>query len=395
MTGFGRAGHLASGENPTHTPRRVAALVSTRGISGPGRQLAALSKAIKQFGVELRIVLLVRPRVGLAGYDRFLEDQGVAYQTFEDHGPLDVRLVRAIGQFLDEWQPDIVQTHGYKAGGVVYLLRRLGRRFAWIGFSHGETDLGFKDRFYHRLHVIFLRGCDRIVVMSERQLAPFSRMPDAAGVIRNAVLPMPSIERDESNVTRLSAFHDASPAPLIGVISRLSHEKGIDIFVDALSGIAREGVSFSAAIVGDGPLKAELQSQAARVELEPKVLFAGQVEAMHRVYPLLDLMVIPSRSEGLPNVLLEAMGADVPVVSTAVGAVPEVLATEPDAFIMVSTPDPAVLAEGIRTALDEHARNPTLRAKARARLAKSLSLEQRVAHHIELYSALLAEKSHS
>jgi glycosyltransferase involved in cell wall biosynthesis len=331
----------------------------------------------------------------LAGYDRFLDDEGVAYQIFEDRGPLDTRLVRAIGQFLEEWQPDIVQTHGYKPAGVAYLLRRLGRRIVWVGFSHGETDLGPKDRLYHRLHVILLRRADRIVVMSKRQLAPFRRMRDKVGVIHNAVLPMPSIERDEPNLASLSAFHDASLAPLIGVISRLSHEKGIDIFLDALSSLAREGAIFSAAIVGDGPLGADLESRAARVGLEQKLLFAGQVEAMHKVYPLLDLMVIPSRSEGLPNVLLEAMGADVPVVSTAVGAVPEILATEPDAFIMVPTPDPVVLAEGIRAALAEHARDPALRAKARAGLAKSLSLEQRVAHHVEVYSAVLAERSYS
>ncbi len=379
--------------SPDRPPRHVVALVSTRGISGPGRQLAALARALGEVGVELRIVLLVRPGVGLAGFDRFLDEQGVAYGLVDDRGPLDASLVRSLGRLFDERRPDIVQTHGYKTAGMAFALRRLGQRIPWIGFYHGDTDLGLKDRLYNRLHATLLRSADRIVLMSEGQRGAFERCRDKTVVIHNAVLPMPVLERAEPNLDRLRDFRDRSTGRLILVVGRMSHEKGFDVFLDALAAVRGEAPP-CAALVGDGPLRGELEQQAERLGLGERVLFAGTIESMHAVYPVADLLVIPSRSEGLPNVLLEAVGAGVPVVSTPVGAVPEVLAAAPQAFVMVERSDPAAITEGIHVALDELAHSPAARDEARATLANALSPEQRVARHLDLYAGVLAAGEH-
>src|SRR2546430_16398443 len=80
------------------------------------------------------------------------------------------------------------------------------------------------------------------------------------------------------------------------------------------------------------------------------VRFLGQVSNTDVVYRHLDLLVLPSRSEGLPNTMLEAMGADVPVVATAVGAVPEAVGTS-SAAPLVAPGSPGVLGEAIERAL--------------------------------------------
>ena len=99
--------------------------------------------------------------------------------------------------------------------------------------------------------------------------------------------------------------------------------------------------------------------------------------------------MLPSRSEGLPNVLLEALSADVPVVATAVGAVPEVL-VDKDAGCVVPPGDPRSLAEAIGHAL-AHGRSDSAR-NARAAAAKHFSLEKRVRLHLGLYGELRPDR---
>jgi glycosyltransferase involved in cell wall biosynthesis len=119
--------------------------------------------------------------------------------------------------------------------------------------------------------------------------------------------------------------------------------------------------------------------------ISDRVHFLGPVEDVASVYRQLDLVVIPSRSEGLPNVLLEALQADVPVVATAVGAVPEVL-TDADAGIVIPPGDPEVLAGAIRRALSVGRQASATRA--RAATAERFSLGTRVQRHLELYASL-------
>lgn len=368
-------------------PRRVVAFMSTAEISGPGRQLAALARGLGAHGVELRVVLFERKSRGLAGYDRYLAEHGVAYDVIPDGGPLDPAVIRAAGKYLDEWKPDIVQSHAYKPAGIAYALRRLGRSVPWIGFFHGETDLGARDRLYNRIHYWLLASADRVVVMSERQLVPFAHRPGQARIIHNAVLQMPARAGQDPGLERLQAFRGTSQSPLIGVIGRMSHEKGVDILLDSLAKLAAQGAPFSLAIIGEGPLRADLEGQARTLGIAERILFAGRIEAMRDVYPALDLMVIPSRSEGLPNVLLEAMGADVPVVSTDVGAVPELLALVPEAFRMVPARNSVALAEGIAAALQEA--GSETRRRARAEITRQFSPERRIERHLDLYADVL------
>jgi len=107
------------------------------------------------------------------------------------------------------------------------------------------------------------------------------------------------------------------------------------------------------------------------------------------VYRNLDLLVLPSRSEGLPNTMLEAMQADVPVVATAVGAVPEAVGASPAAHL-VAPGSAAALAEAIERALTRG--DPPEAAAARRDVASRFSLERRLEAHVELYRDLLEER---
>lgn len=137
--------------------------------------------------------------------------------------------------------------------------------------------------------------------------------------------------------------------PLILFVGNLVAVKGLDVLVSALETLLREGVTFQAALVGDGPLKGELQERIDGLGLGSRVRLIGprpqsQLPAWYRSASLL---VLPSRSEGIPNVMLEAAACGTPCVASRVGGIPEIAI--PD--LLVAPGDPSELARKIRKVL--------------------------------------------
>jgi glycosyltransferase involved in cell wall biosynthesis len=379
---------LGGGVDAPDYPRRIAALVAADGISGPGRQLAALARALDGVGVACLIVVIHRRGRPPSAFARYLEGAGVEHCVVEDRGPLDWRVALKLRAVLERWQPSIVQTHGYKATAVAYLLRRLGARWSWIGFFHGSTTEDRKARFYHWVDRRLLGRAERIVVMATAQARDFRHCGRRVRIIYNAALC--SIPADDpSERDRIGAVARLLPRPIVGVVGRLSPEKGVDLFLDACAILKRGAVAVSALIAGDGSERGRLEAQCRRLGLESCVRFLGQVHNVDVVYRHLDLLVQPSRSEGLPNTLLEALLADVPVVATAVGAIPEVVGRSPAARLVVPGSS-AALAEAMECAVTGG--DSPEAAAARQEVARAFSLERRLDAHLQLYREVLEER---
>ena len=366
----------------TRPSTRVAALIDTGETSGPGRQLAALARALEARGVELLVIMLQRRGRPSPPYAAYLERAGVRCLVLPERGRVDLRLIGRIGDVLADWKPDVVQTHSYKTTALAYALRLRGARWPWIAFFHGATSEDLKVKAYHWLDRRLMARADRIVVMSRAHARGFASLGDRVSVVHNAVIPLPS-EAEALDVARAGA---STVRPRLGVVGRLSPEKGVDVFLECCALLRARGATFSAVIAGDGPERQALEAQRDRLGLADVVHFLGSVRAVRSLYPQLDLLVIPSRSEGLPNVLLEALGADVPVVATEVGAVPEVLEDQ-DAGIVVPSESPSALADAIVRALPMKANRRC--ADARAATAARFSLARRAEEHLRLYARVL------
>ena len=363
----------------------MAALIDTHQVSGPGRQLTALANALAARDVALRVVMLQRagrPRPPFADY---LAAHGVDHVILEERGPTDLaRPAAALRAALAAFAPDVVQTHSYKTNLLYRLAARGAPRRPWVAFFHGATAENLKVRAYHWLDRRLMAAADRIVVMSELHHEGFGRAAHVR-VLHNAVIPV----SDAADLPDLAPYR-APDAPLLAVVGRLSHEKGVDLFLRAVAALHARGRAVRAVLAGDGPARAELEALRAELGLESAVHFLGPVAAVNALYRAVDLVVLPSRSEGLPNVLLEALRQDRPVVATAVGAVSEVL-TDPAAGVVVPPGDPEALARGIEAALAAGA-TPQAR-QARAETAARFSLDRRVDAHLALYGELLAAQA--
>lgn len=364
----------------TGGPRRVLAIIDTIQVSGPGRQLAATVAGLARLDTEIRIVVFARPGRPSRPYQSFLEAEGISHVVITERSSFDFGAIRQVAAEIDRFRPDIVQTHGYKPSSVAFALRRLGRRFRWIAFYHGSTTENLKVRAYHVLDQFLMRTADVIIVMSQAHAVPLTKRGRSVRLIHNAVL-FPIEHQGSSAIgTESTDF-----APRFLVVGRLSSEKGVDILLNACALMKTANQRFHLDIVGDGPDRVSLVSLAERLSLTENVTFHGHQADPRPHYRRADVLVIPSRSEGLPNVLLEAIAHDLPVVSTAVGAVPEVL-VDLKVGILCEVGDAAGLASAMTTA--SSARYRADGKSGRALVLEEFSLGRRCERLATLYEEI-------
>lgn len=170
------------------------------------------------------------------------------------------------------------------------------------------------------------------------------------------------------------------PGPVIGSIGRLSPEKGIDVLLRALPDLP--GVT--ALIVGEGPEREALEKLALELGVAGRAIFTGRVPESRPYFPALDVYVLPSRFEGLPLSVVEAMLARRPVVATDVGSVSEAIA-DGETGLLVPPDDPSALARAVRSLLDDPARAAALGRAARARAIASFTAQAMARRYEELY----------
>ncbi|NBA96330.1 glycosyltransferase [Pseudomonas sp. R5(2019)] len=212
----------------------------------------------------------------------------------------------------------LINTHNFKGllfGWVAATLLRL----PLVITQHGFTPRSTKQRFYTWLSLQLCRtpSVRRVVCVAE-SIARLHRLAhvraDKLQVIPNGLPPAAEMPKRQ-----------AEPCTLVGYVGRLSREKGPDLFLDALIPLAREHSHLHAVMLGDGPERDVLQSRIDDAGLGSNIQLPGYQTEMRHWWMQLDLLVISSRTEGTPMIMLEAMQAGVPVVSFAVGGIPDVL----------------------------------------------------------------------
>jgi glycosyltransferase involved in cell wall biosynthesis len=152
--------------------------------------------------------------------------------------------------------------------------------------------------------------------------------------------------------------------------------KGIDVLLDAVAMLRRRGQRLTLLVVGSGPSDAELREQAERLGIADATAFEGP-QPIRAALERGRVMVIPSRAESLPYVILEAAAAAQPLISTDVGGIPEIFG--PHASELIPPGEPGILAEAIAAKLSESEAERTAKAETLSRFVHSrFSLDQMV-----------------
>jgi glycosyltransferase involved in cell wall biosynthesis len=194
---------------------------------------------------------------------------------------------------------------------------------------------------------------------------------------------------DKSRLRQL--FGVPEDAFVVGWIGRMTAIKNLPDVVSAFARLRERGVDARLCLVGDGPDRELVERTAHELGVSRDVLFVGYQRDVAPYYGLFDVLLLASGNEGTPVVAIESLAAGTPVVSTAVGGVPDVVEHGTDGFLA-----PAGDVEALAAALERLARNPELRVEmgqaGRARTLPRYRVERLVDDIDSLYRVLLAEK---
>lgn len=280
---------------------------------------------------------------------------GVARTPMQRHiGPGDiVSAFRTFG-LIKKLRPDILHGHGAKGG--VYarmfgsLLRVSGSRVARLYSPHGGSlhydETALTGRFFFGLERLMDRFSDHILFVSQQERAMFRRKIGEPKAPHHVVYNGIRAEEFEPVATD----QEAADFLYIGMMRDL---KGPDIFIDALAR-AQHTLQrpVSAVMVGDGEDRERYIAQAGALGLGERIRFEMPMPA-RQAFTRARIVVVPSRAEAMPYIVIEALGAGRPMIASAVGGIPEIFATASNALV---EPDAAAIAAKMAEALaDEDA----------------------------------------
>ncbi len=176
--------------------------------------------------------------------------------------------------------------------------------------------------------------------------------------------------------------------PVLLSVARLVPDKDHDTLLKAFAHVSPHHPDAQLWLVGNGPRREVLEQQARNLGLAARVKFMPPEHDLRPLYQRADLFVLSSRAEALPNVILEAMAAGLPVVATRVGGVPEAVVPEATG-LLVSPGDDAGLAAALGRLLDDPEARRAMGRQARGRVLGHFSFPAMVSRHQEVWSRLL------
>lgn len=304
--------------------------------------------------------------------------------------PFDVLRLR---DFLYECQPDIV--HTFLLTGSLY--GRFAAMMARVPVVIGtEVNVYEKKRTLHALAERWLmRDTDAVVASAESvrdfYIKQVKADPSKVEVIYNAVdwaQLQATMSRDEMR----GSVDVPTDAPLLTIIARLTEQKGHRILLDAL--VRPDLAHARLLVVGDGPLRQALESQAANLGLSPRVRFVGARRDLGNILAATDVFVMPSFWEGLPLAMVLAMGAGVPVVATRVAGIPEVV-QDGVTGLLVPPGDAGELGAALSRVVNDDTTRVLLGQAARTFVGPRFGVDGYVRSVTALYDRLLAARGPS
>lgn len=317
-------------------------------FSGPERQTVQVGRALQARGHQVFIGVILVSLKDLADdttLGRLAHDAGL--EVYPLYLPQKYNLfasARAFRRFVQSHQPDVVCVAGYKADIVAGIVRCVPS----VAVARGWTAQDAKVRLFEWLDRRLLSRHNAIITVSQQQrqeVLTHGIAPEKVFAVPNGIeLDMLPIGYERSAFRRELCL--AENAVIGGVVGRLSVEKGHRYALQAL----RDVPEVQLLVIGDGKEREPLEKLSADLGIVQRVHFLGERSDARQIIGTLDVMVLPSLTEGLPNVILEAFAYKTPVVATAVGGVPE-LVKDGETGWLVPPRDPCALAQAIREAL--------------------------------------------
>ena len=366
---------------------RVLHLITSFEIGGTERQAVELLKRLDRDRFDVRLAVL--------------RNEGPFYREIEALFPVvpefpltsfynanAVKQLARLRRLMVREQIDILHAHDFYSSFIGAAAARL----AGVRVIACQRHLKLSDRRAHELGTRLIhRLAHRVLVNSQairdRIVEQGSAAPRKITVIRNGV-PDASASRAHAQDEIRSELCISADAKLVGMVARIQPVKGHRFFIDAAAIVLRDQPNAHFVLVGDGPLRSEIENQIARLGLADRVHLLGDRSDVAQLTSGFDLLVLASLHEGSPNAVIEAMAAGVPVVATAVGGTKELI-IDGETGYLAPPADSAALADRIVFALKHEDSHAVITSAARSRINAEYGMDRMVESVERLYDELM------
>jgi len=384
-------------------PVRVARVIARLNIGGPAQHAILLAAGLDRARFVTTLVTGVVSR-GEGDFSGLAHARGVNPVVVPElgraiHPARDLTALIKLVRLFRALRPDIVHTHTAKAGTLGRLAARLARVPVKIHTFHGHVLEGYFSRPVTRAFLEIerrlARTTDRLVTVSPRLKAQLLAMgigrPEQVEVVPLG-LDLERFRRARpASPTLRPSLGLADGASVLGIVGRLVRIKDHATLFQALARLHTEGRGVHLTVVGDGEERARLEGLASSLGLGRRIHFLGWRVDLETILKELDVVICASRNEGTPVALIEAMAAGIPVLSTDVGGVAD-LVTHGLTGWLVSPGDPDAMASGIRHLLDDGPLRGRLAAAGQAVALDRHDVARLISRVEVLYADLLAKK---
>lgn len=305
---------------------RVLDLRDSPWVDGPGRTILQTASMIDPARCEIIVGAFYGDSHGEHAYISEAKLLGLTTLPILETSAFDRKISKQIIEAIRSLSIDILHTHDFRSDLLgLWCAKRAG--IPILSTCHGWIANNTKGKIYTHIDKFALRYFDCIITVSEymrKQLIDADVSCEKIKVVPNALVTK-DYHKDELDQKFREELGVDSSSLLIGNIGRLSEEKGQDVFLHAAQKLSKRHQNLHFALIGIGPQEERLRALADELGIQNKVSFCGYRSDMLSVYNSLDLVIQSSYTEGMPNVILEALLMAIPVVATDVGGTAEIV----------------------------------------------------------------------
>jgi glycosyltransferase involved in cell wall biosynthesis len=376
----------------TTTPVVLDARVVTGSGGGPDKTILNSPRFLDPLGYRMVCAYLHPP--GDPGFES-IRKKAAKYNAplvaIADRGPWDWRVVSELLTVCRREKVSVWHGHDYKTNALGLLLKRFWP-MRLVTTVHGWVEHTARTPLYYRIDQLCLPRYERVLCVSDDL---FEACLKCGVPARQLVLLENAIDAEE--YTRRQTTDEAkarlglsSDGLVIGAVGRLSAEKAFDVLIRSVGDLVRRGLDVRLVVAGEGNERPKLEQLVRELGLRDRVFLPGWQSDVRGVFESMDVFALSSLREGLPNVVLEAMALEVPVVATRVNGVPR-LVQDGRNGLLVSAGDRDGLTTALYGVLTNDGLRDLFRRAGRRTVEGQYSFPTRMNRLKRIYDELLAE----
>lgn len=387
--------------NSNHETDKVAAaprpfVLHTRVVTGTGggpeKTILNSPRFLQRYGIDAACLFMKPP--GDPGFET-LQQKAISSAAeiigVDDSGPFDRNVIRECLRVCRERNVTIWHAHDYKSNALGLVLKML-HPMHLVTTAHGWVRFTKKTPFYYWIDRFCMKRYEQVICVSQ-DLADRCVDSGMAGgrvsLIDNAIV-VEDYDPSPPTTQERRRFGFSDDYVLLGAAGRLSEEKGFHHLINAVAQLTDDGHQVGLIIAGEGHLKDQLQQQIDALELQNRVCLTGFLSDPRELYRAIDIFVLSSLREGLPNVVLEAMASRRAVVTTNVNGIPK-LVRDHENGIVVETDNADALYAGIRECLTDERSRMELAFAGRSTVEEEFCFANRMDKVVGVYRSLDGE----